>query len=347
MKNIIFIASILIILFKTGNVLSNTSIFNVNNIQISKEFSQNKEKLVNQAFKKAFDELSYRLLLKEDYQKVTNLDLSEIKKLISYYQISNLNLQKEKEKKINVNVFFDKDKMYNFFYKRNILYSDSINTEVIIFPLLKERDQYFFYTKNYFYKVWNSTSSELMQFILPAENIEEIQKINSYKDNILRLDIFDFFKEYANENVVFANIEINENIAKIYLKSRIEGQKINKNLLVEKKINSSQKDFYDLIILEVNFIIKDLVKSQNLIDVRTPSFLNVKIQLDDKKNLIEFNNRIKKIDLVENFYVQQLNKDFVLIKIKYFGKIKKIIKKFQDQNINLKILNGEWQLKII
>ena len=45
MKNLIFICCILIILLKTGNVLSDNNIFNVNNIEVSKEISGNKEKL--------------------------------------------------------------------------------------------------------------------------------------------------------------------------------------------------------------------------------------------------------------------------------------------------------------
>ena len=90
-----------------------------------------------------------------------------------------------------------------------------------------------------------------------------------------------------------------------------------------------------------------MIKSQNLIDVRTPSFLNVKIKLNNKSNLVEFNNRLKKIDLIDNYYVQQLNKDYVLVKIKYLGKINKIINKLKDQNINLKMIEGQWQLNII
>ena len=50
MKNFIFFSCILIILFKTGNVLSNNKIFDVNNIQINKEKSKNKEKMINEAF---------------------------------------------------------------------------------------------------------------------------------------------------------------------------------------------------------------------------------------------------------------------------------------------------------
>ncbi|MDC0628766.1 hypothetical protein OAP04_04265, partial [Pelagibacteraceae bacterium] len=89
MKHFLFINCIIIILLKTGNVLSDNNIFNVNNIEISKEYSKNNVKLVDQAFKKAFDSLVNRLLLKNDYRRVSNIDLNQIKKLISYYQIIN------------------------------------------------------------------------------------------------------------------------------------------------------------------------------------------------------------------------------------------------------------------
>ena len=94
-------------------------------------------------------------------------------------------------------------------------------------------------------------------------------------------------------------------------------------------------------------MVRDLIKSENLIDVRTPSFLNVKIKLNNKSNLVKFNNRLEKIDLIDEYYVQQLNKDYVLVKIKYLGKINKIINKLKDQNINLKMISGQWQLNII
>ena len=111
--------------------------------------------------------------------------------------------------------------------------------------------------------------------------------------------------------------------------------------------NFDKKKFYKKIILEIDKEVRDLIKSQNLIDVRTPSFLNVEIKMNKKNNLIEFDNRLKNIDLIDNFYVQELNKDYVLVKIKYLGKINKIINKLKDQNINLKMISGQWQLNII
>ena len=348
MKNLIFLCIIIIILFKTGNVLSDSNIFNVNNVEIAKETSKNKEKLVNKAFQKAFDELINRLLLEEDYKKLSGINLEQIKKLISYYQIISQDKNKKDNDNIKVNVFFDKDRMHDFFYNRNILYSDIINTEEILFPLLKKEEQYFIYTQNYFYENWNKKESDnFIQYTLLTENIENIQKINLSKSNIYKLEISDFFKEHEVDNIVFANIEVNENTAEVFLNTRIEGKKINKNLSINKKKDLDKKEFYNNIILEINNVIRDLIKSQNLIDVRTPSFLNVEIKMNNKSTLVEFNNRLKKIDLIDNFYVQQLNKDYVLVKIKYLGKINKIINKLKDQNINLKMIAGQWQLNII
>ena len=351
MRNLIFICYILIILFKTGNVLSENNIFNVNNIEISKKTYKNKEKIIDEAFKIGFKNLINRLLLEEDYKKLSTSNLNQIKNLISYYQIKEPHAESENNDSVIVNIFFDKDKLHNFFYKRNILYSDLINSEIIIFPLLIYEKKYFIYSKNYFYENWNTKEAEtdsLIQYVLPVEKIENIERIERNKQNIFKLDISKFFEEYDNSNKVFSAIEINEKNAKIFLNSIIEGKQFNKTLFVEKE-NLSKKQFYNEIILEIKHIIEDSVKSQNLIDVRTPSFLNVKIKLENKKrnNFFEFNNRLKNIDLIDSFYVQQLNKDYVLIKIRYLGRITKIIKKLEDQNMNLKMKNNEWVLSII
>ena len=93
-----------------------------------------------------------RLLLEEDYKRISKTNLEQIRKLISYYQIISEDENKENNN-LKINVSFDKDKMHDFFYGKNILYSDIINTEVILFLLKK--DQYFIYTQNYFYENWN------------------------------------------------------------------------------------------------------------------------------------------------------------------------------------------------
>ncbi len=346
MKNFVLIFTILIIFFKTETVLSDNSVFHVNNVEILKKNSKNRDMLINQAFLKGYKELLSRLLLKNDFDKLASTNLAQVKKLISYYQIQNPN--KEKEESITLNIFFDRNKMHEFFFSKNILYSDVFNKEIIIFPLLFNDKDLFIYTKNYFYDNWNNDkiSDELIQYTLPVESIESIQNIEKNKENIFNIDTLDFFKEYKIENKAFVIIEKKEKIAKIFLITSIGGKKLNRNIKIENS-NLENSNFDDLIIKRIKDTIEDVIKSQNLIDVRTPSFLNVKIKLNKNTNLVEFNNRLENVDLIDKFFIQQMNKDYVLMKIKYLGKIDKIISKLKDQNLDLKLVEGEWQIKII
>ena len=54
MKYYKLILFILIVFLKTGNVLSDTNIFNVNNIEIEKKSKSNNDELANEAIKKGF-----------------------------------------------------------------------------------------------------------------------------------------------------------------------------------------------------------------------------------------------------------------------------------------------------
>ena len=91
-------------------------------------------------------------------------------------------------------------------------------------------------------------------------------------------------------------------------------------ILIIKKKNLDQNKFKEKIIFTIKDEIINLVKSQNLIDIRTPSFLNVKFNLDKKNNLVLLNSKIKNIELIENIFVQEFNKNYVSLKNKVFGK---------------------------
>ena len=55
---------------------------------------------------------------------------------------------------------------------------------------------------------------------------------------------------------------------------------------------------------------------------------------------MELSTKVKKIDLIENIYVQEFNKDFMNLRIKYLGKLDKIIQQLlKNQNIDLKLIN--------
>ena len=90
-----------------------------------------------------------------------------------------------------------------------------------------------------------------------------------------------------------------------------------------------------------------MIKSQNLIDIRTPSFLNVKLILNKKNNLVILNSKINNVNLIENILVQDVNKDYVNLRIKYLGKLEKIIDQLNTKKIKLELINEEWLIKIL
>ena len=347
MKSFKLILIILIVFFKTGNVLSNTNIFDVNNIKIEKKIKDSNEISANHAIKKGFEELINKILLKEDIIKLKDLNDSTIKELVTYYQVENKINDDNNLEIINFNISFDKVKIHNLFYTKGISYSKITNKELFILPILKKNNKIYIYSKNYFYDNWNDVyDTELIEFILPLENIEVIQKANLNKSNLLDLDLQNLFIEYQGKNIILVIIdEKNLQEEKIYFKSIIQGKNIIKNINI-KRLNLNEEDFYKKIISQVKQEIIILVKMQNLIDVRTPSFLKAQLNSSKKNNLVELTKRLKKIDSIENIYIQKFNNNSVLLKIKYLGKLDKVIKQMNAQKIILNSFDDKWSIEI-
>ena len=289
MKNFLLLFYIVMFLFKTGNVLSNNSIFNVNNIQIDKKLYQNNENFLNIAFKKGFKKLTERILLSKDLSKVSNLSLEEIKDLVSYYQIQNDDKSKGLEEKfIKINLQFDREKLNNFFYRKNIFYSDLNKSEVVVFPLHVKNENIFIFDNNFFFKNWlinkkDNNNNDQIEYILPIESLEIIQTIKNNNENIELINVTEIIDDYKTPNKFFVVIfENNKNIS-IFVKGSIDGKKIVKNskfLVSEFKSNN----LYNSIIDKTKNIILEIIKSNNLIDVKTPAFLNLRLKI--KKEMI-------------------------------------------------------------
>ena len=226
---------ILIIFLKTGNVLSLENIFNVNNIEIAKKSNNSNDDLANKAIKKGFGELLEKILLIEDIKNLSGLDFSKIKELVSYYQIVDEAQNNEKDK-VSFNIFFDKDKLHLLFSNKNISYSDISDKELYLLPVILKKNQIFIYNNNYYYDNWNKIyQSELIEFILPIENIEVIQNISANKENLYGIDLQNLFKEYENKNLALVLIEdTNSDEEKIYLRTKILNKKIDKTINVKK-----------------------------------------------------------------------------------------------------------------
>ena len=339
---------ILVVFFKTETLFSENNLFSVNNIELEKKDKITNNRLADQAIKKGFNQLIARILLKEDIEKLSNLKFSSIKQLVTYYQITNISNEDKKRELVNFSVTFDKNKIHNLFYKKGITYSEILDRELYILPILIQNNEIYIFNNNFFYENWNKFyKNDLIEFILPLENIEIIQNINNYRTNLINLNVSSLFQEYSKKNLALVLIE-NDKLgnAKIYIKSIIQDKNISKNLDLKKKDLSTDK-FNELVIIETKKEMINLIKAKNVIDIRTPFFLNVKLNLDKTNNLVKLNSRIKKIDSIEKLYVQEFNKDYINLRIKYLGNLQKIINQLKKENIDLKLINDQWIIKTL
>ena len=121
---------ILIVFFKTETLFSEIDLFNVNNIEIEKNDKINSIAITDLAIKNAFKQLIERILLKDDIEKLSDINFVSIKELVTYYQVSNISDEKNNKELVNYSVTFDKDKMHELFFNRSISYSEISNKEL-------------------------------------------------------------------------------------------------------------------------------------------------------------------------------------------------------------------------
>lgn len=348
MNKYILFGLIIVFFIKTGNVFSNSNLFNVDNITVISKKIEKREEILNTAFKKGFEELINRILLTKDVKNAENISLNEIKKLISSYQIiENQSLLNSNEFKINIS--FSRKMMNKFFYSKNISYADTYETDVVIFPILIENNNFYLFSENFFYNNWISEekkSNQFINYILPEENIEDIALINKNINNLESIDVKLLLMDYDIKNYIFLIMKPDIEKINIYIKGNISGHEVVKNTNVDFEYNKKELN-YNKIINETKLTISEIWKAQNLIDVRTPSFLNITLDINKKKDLQNLQIVLNKIDLIESFYVLELNKKYAKIKIKYLGKISKIKNKLNEQGIKVSNSGNKWKLKLI
>ena len=348
MNKLYVILIIIVFLPKTGNVFSSESIFDVDNIVVKKETHKKNENLINTAFKEGFNKLTQRILKTSDIKKVSNTNLTEIRELISHYRIIQ-NEELNKQNSVKINLSFNREKINSFFFTKNISYADISKTKIVILPILVEEDKFYIYSENYFYKNWNSEKkikkNDFIDYILAVESIDDIKFINDNIRNLETLNVSRILSSYEIKDYIFLIIKNENNKFNIFLKGKISGGEVIKNIsFISEEENKEVK--FNYLINQIKREINDLWKSKNLIDLTTPAFLNFSLKLKKPNDLLEVKKILVKIDLIENYNVLVLNKNFVKIKIKYLGKIDKIKKKLNEKGIKISISDEKWTIEL-
>ena len=155
---------------------------------------------------------------------------------------------------VNMGVSFEKKKIFEYLEKKNIFPTQIIKETFLYLPIIIEEDinDILIFSDNIIYKNWNrfNKKSQLINYLLPTEDLEDI---NLIKKNIKSLESYDFkdiIEKYFLKNSIISLISKKDNEIKVLSKINIQESTVFRND-VFKKINFNSDD-------DVNYFINNL-----------------------------------------------------------------------------------------
>ena len=177
--SIFFIASTILFITFTKSFCEE-SVFTINNTKVEGVIDLNfsRDEYINKAFLNSFEILMNKILLTRDLKKVNNIKLNEIKNLISSFQIVEESYRKNLYK-ANIKILYNENKIKNLLREKNISFSEPKNISAIFFPVMFVNNEIKSFSENFFYNHWEKVEieNELINFILPLEDLEDFSKI--------------------------------------------------------------------------------------------------------------------------------------------------------------------------
>ena len=176
----IFLTASIFLLTYPEKSIGEENVFTINDIEIIGEFNTNfsREKYLNEGFLNSFETLINKILLTRDLKKTNNIKLNKIKSLIKSFQIIDENYLKNVYQ-LKIKVIYNEQKVKKFLREKNISFSQPENISVIFYPIIFINNEIKSFEDNFFYMNWKNVKikNELINYILPLEDLEDINKI--------------------------------------------------------------------------------------------------------------------------------------------------------------------------
>jgi len=348
MSKYLFILSIIVFLFKTETVFSAETIYDVNNIQVSGKLNSNLDnnKLIEEAFRKAFLIFINKTLLEKDIETLSKTNIQIIKDFIFTHQIVSQKKNTDEEIILTINVKFDPKKINNYLSINNISYADISEISISILPILRKENNLFIFSDNFFYNEWNktendkkNTEAQLINYNLALENAEDLFYINNNRENLELININKLNSLSEEKNKIFLIFTLNED-TKVFIKAYFNEKEVIKNIT----LNNNSTDDYNSLIMNVKDLINQIWKEQNLIDINTPAYLDIIFDIKKINDFLKFRTFLDTIDIIDNYSILEITNKYAKIRMKYKGKISNLREKFLNEKININIENNEWSL---
>ena len=345
---IFFISFVLfIIIFSTTFLYANA--FKISDVEISSPFELkfNKNRVIDNGFKASFNNLISMITTSGDKDKIKNISLKVLKGTIDSFTISD-------ERFIN-NVYFaklettfNKKKILSFLEKKNIFPSIPIKNKVLLIPILvnTEEDKIYLFTDNVFYKKWNNNKKNyhLLDYLLPTEDLEDLNSIQQNSSSIENYDFTNLIKKYDLQDYIISIIFEDRNEIRVFSKINLKDSLKIDNQKFEKVNLNDEKDFY-IILENLKTIYENYWKNNNEINTSIKLPITVSINSKEFGKIQKFEKILNNNDLVPDFYIVKFDSQNTFYKIIYNGSPKTFLKYLNKENVNIITENNIWIIK--
>jgi hypothetical protein len=329
-------------------VFSDDDVFIIDNVTVEGNVDLNfsRKQYINEAFKKSFNILKSKILLNRDLQRVKNVNLKTIKSLIGKFQIIDESYKKNKYK-AKFRIFYREKEVKKFLKNKNISFSQPENITVIFFPILFINDKIQSFNENYFYKKWKIIGdyNETINFILPIDDLEDFSKIKKMKNNLEELKVNDFIDSYNVDNFAFAIMNYEKENLNIHIKTNFNNNKSSKNISY-KITKIEDESSLEFVLKDLKKILIDTWKEANVINLLMPLSIKLKFIHENLSNFENLKGVFSKINIIDNFVLEDFNINNSSFKLYYYGNPKKLKTELKKFGYNLTNAQGYWELHL-
>ena len=339
--------ALLNIFFSTDNIQAKS--FNINDIEISTPFeiNLNKNEIIDKGFIQAFNQLILSITQTKDQKKLQNISINIIKGMIETFSI-------EQEKFIDdiyhvtLNVSFDKKSVFNLLESKNIFPSLPIKKNIFFIPIIldENKDEILMFSESFLFNNWNVNNKKyhLLNYILPTEDIEDLNLIKNNFKNLENYDFEEIIKKYNLEDHIIMIVFKNNKELRVLNKINFNGKMDLKNLKFQ-NFNIGSKNKVEELTENLKSIYENYWKLKNEINTSVKLSLIVSIDNNDNSKISKFEKILSDIDLIYNFHIFKFDNKKNIYKIIFNGSPDYFLNIMKDKNYEFNTKNQVWSLK--
>ncbi len=223
-----------------------------------------------------------------------------------------------------------------------------IKNKVLLIPILVdiETDNIYLFNDNIFYKKWNNDNKnyQLLDYLLPSEDLEDLNKIQEMSRSIDTYDFFNLITKYDVDDHIILIIYKSKNEIKILSKINL-----NNSLKIHNHeysgINLDDDKDFQKVLENLKITFEDYWKKNNEINTSIKLPLIISIESKNHKKVMQLEKMFDTSDLISDFYILKFDSETIQYRVIYNGSPKKFLNTMNKNNFNLDVKNKIWIIR--